>query len=262
MPYWLIRTREVAVEVEAPNWLTGVAFALPQLGITDVEFDRLVAEQAGEGIRIWDPKNRMRILAKQIEAPTATDDERFAEDELADLDIELAELPAPPAAVAEALFLNTASISEAATPEAAAAVALDVLSRMVPSESSSVIFCGLNDTSLRFLAARGPKADAIKAFEIPLGEGLAGYVHDTGRALLLHDVHHIAKHLHHLDTFTGYRPRSVLAVPIRDEEGHTWGVLELLDHEDRFLPWHPEAALEVGLALADVLTAQLMPEGV
>jgi len=71
-------------------------------------------------------------------------------------------------------------------------------------------------------------SSSVVGLAIPPDQGIAGYVFTTGQPLALSDVARDARFGRAAAEQTGYVPRSVVAVPLVDDEGSI-GVLEVLD---------------------------------
>lgn len=169
------------------------------------------------------------------------------------------ELPAvhtgPPDGLAELVFERGMDVAGAESIEAAADAALQILTDLVPCESSAVLYASINDPHLRFLAVTGPQAAAVAELTVPFGQGYAGFSHDTGADLLVHDVGEDTRHHDNIDEATGYRTRAVLVAALRDSQGDIHGCLELLNPTTRFERWHRELAHTVATTLADRVAA-------
>lgn len=85
--------------------------------------------------------------------------------------------------------------------------------------------------SLVFRAAAGPEGQGVVGLAIAPHEGIAGYVFSTGQPLAVADVTQDARFERATAERTGYVPRSLLAVPLVDDEGII-GVMEWLDRAD------------------------------
>ena len=81
---------------------------------------------------------------------------------------------------------------------------------------------------LVFEVAAGEHGQGVVGLTIGSGEGVAGYVFSTGQPLALSDVERDARFGRDAAEQTGYVPRSLIAVPLLDDEG-ILGVLEVLD---------------------------------
>ncbi len=69
----------------------------------------------------------------------------------------------------------------------------------------------------------------LKEIRFPINTGLAGYVARTGEALKVADAHLDERFNPEFDHKTGYRTRSVLAVPMRDHAGRRIGVIQVIN---------------------------------
>lgn len=85
--------------------------------------------------------------------------------------------------------------------------------------------------TLVFLAAAGPQGEGVIGLAIAPHEGIAGYVYSTGQPLAVADVAADPRFERGTAERTGYVPRSMLAVPLVDEDGII-GVMEWLDRSD------------------------------
>jgi len=81
---------------------------------------------------------------------------------------------------------------------------------------------------LVFAVAAGEQGEGVVGLAIETGQGVAGYVFATGQPLAISDVARDARFGRTTAEQTGYVPRSIVAVPLTDDEG-TLGVLEVLD---------------------------------
>jgi GAF domain-containing protein len=87
------------------------------------------------------------------------------------------------------------------------------------------------DNTLVFRAAAGPEGDGVIGLAIAAHEGIAGYVFATGQPLAVADVGADPRFGRSTAEQTGYVPRSLLAVPLADDDGVV-GVMEWLDRTD------------------------------
>lgn len=107
---------------------------------------------------------------------------------------------------------------------------------------------------LTFIVAAGPHGSGVVGLSIDAAAGIAGYVLTTGQALAVADVAADARFDRETAARTGYVPRSVLAVPLADEDGAV-GVLEALDRRgDRGFDLRD---LDTAIALARPATAAI-----
>jgi HD-GYP domain-containing protein (c-di-GMP phosphodiesterase class II) len=112
--------------------------------------------------------------------------------------------------------------------------------RLVAAEAGTLYT--VEDERLRFAAAQNDRMEMSAVHqhlldrELPItAESLAGFVAMTGRAVNLPDAAHLPsgapyRICRRLDSATGYRTRSVLALPLTCPDGHCVGVLQLINH--------------------------------
>jgi GAF domain-containing protein len=96
------------------------------------------------------------------------------------------------------------------------------------AEASSIALYDSATQQLVFQVAAGSQGEGVVGLAIAPDQGIAGYVFTTGQPLALSDVARDARFGRAAAEQTGYLPRSVVAVPLLDDEGSI-GVLEVLD---------------------------------
>jgi GAF domain-containing protein len=96
------------------------------------------------------------------------------------------------------------------------------------AEAASIALHDPATDRLVFEVAAGGQGGGVVGLSIPVDEGIAGYVFTTGAPLALADVERDARFGRSAAEQTGYVPRSLVAVPLVDDEG-TIGVLEVID---------------------------------
>lgn len=109
---------------------------------------------------------------------------------------------------------------------------LDELLRIIISKVSELLECEratlfVIDEERRELWSR--VIEGVDTIRLPLGSGVAGYVAATGLALNLGDAYTDPRFDPRFDEKSGYRTRSLLAVPITSPEGKVMGVVEALN---------------------------------
>ena len=120
------------------------------------------------------------------------------------------------------------------TPPAGAQVLQSIVDATVALFGAEAASIALHDSAtdhLVFRVAAGSQGRGVVGLEIPLDQGVAGYVFATGQPLALADVANDERFGRGAAEQTGYVPRSLIAVPLLDDEG-TIGVLEVLDKRD------------------------------
>lgn len=109
---------------------------------------------------------------------------------------------------------------------------LDEILRIIIGKVSELLDCERStlfviDEDRRELWSR--VIEGIDTIRLPLGSGVAGYVAATGMALNLGDAYTDPRFDPRFDEKSGYRTRSLLAVPITSPEGKVMGVVEALN---------------------------------
>jgi hypothetical protein len=104
---------------------------------------------------------------------------------------------------------------------------VDATVELFDAEASSIALVD-GDGRLRFRVAAGPQGAGVVGLTVAVGEGIAGYVQQTGQPLALSDVTADPRFEQETAARTGYVPRSVLAVPLELDD-QVIGVLEVLD---------------------------------
>lgn len=75
-------------------------------------------------------------------------------------------------------------------------------------------------------------AHGAETIRVPLGAGIAGAAATTGAPVRIEDAYADPRFHRGVDAGTGYRTRSVLAVPMRNTKGEVVGVLQALNRRD------------------------------
>ncbi len=94
------------------------------------------------------------------------------------------------------------------------------------SEAGSILLVDGNE--LEFKIVKGGKADELLGRRITAETGVGGWVVRHGSPLYIHDVSKDDRFDAHVDDATGFRTKSILAVPLISK-GRTIGVIELLN---------------------------------
>jgi signal transduction histidine kinase len=81
------------------------------------------------------------------------------------------------------------------------------------------------------LLSRIMVGEEARSIEMPVGEGIAGYVAKTGRVIRVRDAYRDKRFLRAWDDLTGYKTRSILAAPMKNHVGRTIGVIQVLNKQ-------------------------------
>jgi len=79
------------------------------------------------------------------------------------------------------------------------------------------------------LVSRIVQGDEVRAIRLKVGQGIAGHVAQTSKALLVNDPYDDPRFNPEWDMTSGYRTRSILAVPMKNHLGRTIGVIQVLN---------------------------------
>jgi len=75
---------------------------------------------------------------------------------------------------------------------------------------------------------------AFQTFELPMGTGIAGWVAEHGRSVNVKDAYKDARFDPRADHMSGYRTRSILCQPLRDNQQRVVGVIQALNKHDGY----------------------------
>jgi signal transduction histidine kinase/putative methionine-R-sulfoxide reductase with GAF domain len=79
------------------------------------------------------------------------------------------------------------------------------------------------------LVSRIVQGDEVRAIRLKVGQGIAGHVAVTSKAVLVNDPYEDKRFNPEWDMTSGYRTRSILAVPMKNHLGRTIGVIQVLN---------------------------------
>lgn len=272
-----------SVKIEAENWMVALGKAMTFFRLDVADLGRIVCNPAADGsIFIDNPAASRSWMVRRVEpkitvvaaaASTQLDEPEYVEPPSAQeeeaplapppaltmpvtssLKKEVEEVAEPEESLAERLFDLSMELATA-SPDEACQMALDLLQEFVSFEAASVARGTINDPELRFVAATGPVKDEIVGRTLQFGEGLIGMCFDMGGTLLIDDVGEEDLHVRRFDEDTGFTTRAALCVPITDEEGSSFGVLQLLNPgESGFTPANVEVVETIARTLAGALS--------
>ena len=102
--------------------------------------------------------------------------------------------------------------------------------RIMKAEAASLMLMA-NKNELEFRVALGPKGKDVKPFRLPLGKGIAGWVAQEGKPLLIPDAYKDERFNPEFDKKTGFKTKSILCVPMT-YKNKIIGVLQVLNRKD------------------------------
>ena len=103
--------------------------------------------------------------------------------------------------------------------------------RMMRAKASSLLFLDENKQKLYFKVATGIKKEEIKQFEINVGQGIAGYVAQTGTPILIEDVSKDKRWYRSISDKMGYKTKSIACSPMK-AGNRIIGVIQFINKED------------------------------
>ena len=108
---------------------------------------------------------------------------------------------------------------------------LESATRLTEGEASSLLL-DRDSGKLRFEIALGPKGRDVQKFLLNPGEGIAGWVAEHGRSLIVNDTDTDSRFYADISKSIGYPTYSILAVPMRVRD-ETVGVIEILNKKQK-----------------------------
>lgn len=161
----------------------------------------------------------------------------------------------------QALMDASLALNEAPDLDALLRRILDLATQYVGAERGAIFRV---DPQTSGLIADIFHGDEVERIRLARGQGLAGEVAETGRAVRIGDAYADPRFDSSVDAATGYRTRSLLVVPLRHRSGEVVGVLEVLNKLMGTFDADDEAFLQAFGAQAAVAleTARLVEERV
>jgi len=107
------------------------------------------------------------------------------------------------------------------------ATAMRFTSAMMGADGSSLLLVNRKEGNLSFYIALGDKANSLKSITLAHGEGIAGFVAETGVPMVVSDVNRESRFSRRVDQATGFKTRSIACVPLRVRD-ELKGVIEVV----------------------------------
>ena len=117
---------------------------------------------------------------------------------------------------------------------------LDRISEVMEADRSTLYLLDEETDELWSKIAQG---DDVVEIRLRPGEGLAGAVASTGKPLNIKDAYQDVRFDAAWDRRTGYRTRSTLCVPMKNQHGRTIGVVQVLNKHEGYFTMADEALL-------------------
>ncbi|MCD6184621.1 MAG: sigma 54-interacting transcriptional regulator, partial [Deltaproteobacteria bacterium] len=108
---------------------------------------------------------------------------------------------------------------------------IETTTKIMQVKAASLMLINQKSGQLFFKVATGEKKDALKGFKIKQGEGIAGYVAETGEPLLIRDVSNDSRWNKKISKSIGFQTKSIACVPMKIGD-KTIGVIEIINKID------------------------------
>ena len=134
-------------------------------------------------------------------------------------------------------------------------IVMTTASEVIGAEAASLMLLDEKKSELVFKIALGEKGIDLKQnFKVRLGEGIAGFVAESGQTIVVNDVQSDPRFAQRFDRGTGFTSKAILCVPIRTNE-KIIGILEAINPKGKknFTPGDVESfeifATQVAIAI-------------
>ena len=103
---------------------------------------------------------------------------------------------------------------------------------IVKAEAASILLLDKKKNELYFKASLGKKSKEIKKYKVKVGEGIAGWVAEKGKSLIVDDVTKDTRWNKNIDSSTKFTTKSLICVPLVLEKD-IMGVMEVINKKDK-----------------------------
>ena len=118
-----------------------------------------------------------------------------------------------------------------------------ILSKIVDAVEADRATLYLLDDRKGELVSRIVQGEEVRSIRLKVGQGIAGQVAHTSKALLVNDPYADPRFNPEWDMTSGYRTRSILAVPMKNHLGRTIGVIQVLNKKSGLFSDHDAVIL-------------------
>jgi len=108
---------------------------------------------------------------------------------------------------------------------------MDLVIKVMRVEAGSLLLVDASGQELRFEIAKGEKAEAVKRFRLKMGEGIAGWVAQQAKPVIVPDVHKDPRFRRDIAETIDFPTHSILCSPIIGRSG-VLGVIEVINRLD------------------------------
>lgn len=103
--------------------------------------------------------------------------------------------------------------------------------QLMHAEAGSLMLVVPDTDEMEFRIAKGPKSDGVKPFRLKIGKGIAGWVAEHGRPILIPDAYADPRFDPSFDKRSGFKTQSYLCVPLT-HHAKVIGVMTVLNRLD------------------------------
>ncbi len=107
----------------------------------------------------------------------------------------------------------------------------ETANKVMNAKASSLLMLDRKTQKLYFKVATGERQEQVKAYEIKVGQGIAGAVAETGEPLLIEDVTGDPRWYKDISDAIGFETRSIACVPMK-KDAEVIGVMQVVDKKD------------------------------
>jgi len=108
---------------------------------------------------------------------------------------------------------------------------MESATRLSEAEASSLLLMDKERNALYFEVALGSKGHEVQKYTVKMGEGIAGWVAQSNKSLIVNDVENDKRHLHNIGEEINYKSKTIMAVPMRIKDDCI-GVLEVINKKN------------------------------
>jgi Nif-specific regulatory protein len=116
---------------------------------------------------------------------------------------------------------------------------LESATRLTGGEASSLLLLQPENNRLYFEISLGTKGSELKNYSLGMGEGIAGWVAQNNRSLIVNDVDQDERYFAEIGKKIGFITKSILAVPMRIKD-RCIGVIEIINKNNGSLFSHDD----------------------
>jgi signal transduction histidine kinase len=125
-----------------------------------------------------------------------------------------------------------------------ASTTLDYAFHIVGGQAGSLLLASPKKKHLEFFLSKGPKP-VPRRTTVAWHSGIAGYVFHSGISEFVSDAPRDPRHFTEIDRLTGYSTQNLIATPIKHPNGHSMGVVEILNVNQESPSEEDQAFLQV-----------------